>query len=217
MSGWRARRDALALALDRAASSRRFDQDGRLHVTGATLTMAAVNDYAATEIPNWQQLGLDASRTYALFRPPEELAAAAASFCGVPLLIRHVEVDSLDHHPEAIAGAVGTDPEFDGEFLRGTIVVWSNDGIRGIVDGSRASLSAGYRYTATLERGSFKGRRYDLVMRSIAGNHVSLVASGRIGRSAVIGDSAVPRCSREAVRAAALRLVPELARIRIGP
>jgi hypothetical protein len=63
---------------------------------------------------------------------------------------------------------------------------------------------------------TYKGERYDGRMRNLGANHLSMVAEGRIGRSAVIGDTALQRRSREAVRAAALRLVPEMARIKIG-
>jgi hypothetical protein len=109
----------------------------------------------------------------------------------------------------------GNDAAFDGEHLTNSLVVWSADAIRAIESSARAQLSARYKYLPLLRPGRFRGEPYDLVMTAIAGNHVATVADGRIGPSAVIGDSALRR-SKEAARAAAVRLVPELGRIKIG-
>ena len=64
-----------SMALDYAAASRRsIDVDGRLHVSGVPLTMAAVNVYAGSEIPDAEALGLDPNQQYRLLRDPDEVA-----------------------------------------------------------------------------------------------------------------------------------------------
>lgn len=64
------------LAFDRA-SVRTYDQDGRLHVAITPISKANVCPYLGSEIPDWEELGLDAQRTYRLLRDPDELARAA--------------------------------------------------------------------------------------------------------------------------------------------
>jgi hypothetical protein len=204
------------LALDRA-SVRSFDADGRLHVAVANVSRACVNEYLGGEVPGGPELGLSPNRVYRLLRDPDELAAAVSSFNGVPVLREHCAVDAVAYRPDLVVGSTGNDAVFDGTNLTNSLVIWSADAIRGIEDGSRGSLSAGYRYVPVMRPGRFEGEPYQGIMTRIVGNHISLVAEGRIGRSAVIGDSAPSRLrSRETARARLLRRVPELARIKIG-
>ncbi|MGX8249454.1 DUF2213 domain-containing protein, partial [Escherichia coli] len=51
-----------------------------------------------------------------------------------------------------------------------------------------AELSASYWYKANMVPGEFQGEAYDGTMLDIHGNHVALVARGRIGRDAIISD-----------------------------
>jgi uncharacterized protein len=208
------RRDALAL--DRAPSVRSYDADGRLHVSRINLSQANVCDYLGAEIPGCEALGLDPRRRYALLRPADELAAAVSTFNGLPLLREHVAVDAVSYRPDLVVGAVGNDARFITPYLVNSIVVWAADAIAAIEVGTKRSVSLGYRYIPVMQPGSYKGERYDGRMTQLGGNHLALVNEGRIGRSAVIGDTALPRLSKEAARAAVLRLVPELANIKIG-
>ena len=60
--------NSITIAFDR--SMRRYDEEGRLHVAVSHLTKACVNGYRGSEIPGYEQLGLD---------PVSRLPAAAAS------------------------------------------------------------------------------------------------------------------------------------------
>jgi hypothetical protein len=177
-----------AFAFDRAPSVRTYDVDGRLHVASANISKANVCGYIGREIPDYQSLGLDADRTYQLFRDPEELAKAADSFNGVPLLSKHVPVSADDHQPDLVVGAV-SNPVFEAPYLTASLVVWSRDAIDAIEDGSQRELSSAYRYTCDLTPGTFDGVRYAGVMRNLTANHICLVTEGRVGPDAVIGDS----------------------------
>jgi hypothetical protein len=180
-----------ALAYDRA-SVRHTDLDGRLHVGCAVISMACVSPYRGSEVPSYEALGLDAGKIYRVFRDPAELAKAVATFNGLPLLSQHVPVDAVDHRGDLVVGALGDSAHFDGSLLTNSLVVWVQDSIDSVIDGTRSSISAGYRYRAVPERGVFRGEPYDLRMVDICANHAALVEDGRIGAVAVIGDSALP-------------------------
>lgn len=181
-------RERLVLALDK--SVRRIDQDGHLHVETANISKAMVNPYRGTEIPDWERLGLDPNRIYKLFRDPEELRKGAGSFSGKPLLSIHKALTATDHAHRLTVGSIG-DVSFDGTYLHAPLTVWDADAIAGIDDDEQRELSSGYRYDADMTPGTFRGERYDGVMRNIRGNHVALVSSGRAGSDVVVGDAAL--------------------------
>jgi hypothetical protein len=176
------------LAYDRA-SVRTYDSDGRLHVAVAPLSKATVNPYLGGEIPGAEALGLDPAKTYFLLRPAEELARAVASFNSLPVLTEHVAVNAEDHGPEIVVGATGTDARWSPPYITNSLVVWAQDAIAGIEDGSAQQISAAYRYLPIVEPGTFAGQRFDMRMTAIKGSHIALVERGRAGPDVVIGDS----------------------------
>jgi|HubBroStandDraft_6_1064221.scaffolds.fasta_scaffold197663_2 hypothetical protein len=178
-------------ALDRAASSRSYDSDGRLRVRDCRISRACVSPYRADEIPDPHgTLGLDSSKTYMLLRDPEELRRAAHTFAGCPILSTHMAT-SADDHPSALTvGAVGTNVKFDGEWLTADLVFWTADVIEAIESSEARDLSAGYSYVADLTPTTFRGTRADGVMRQIYGNHVAVIPAGRV-EGAMVGDSAL--------------------------
>lgn len=180
------------LALDRA-SIRRTDQDGHLHVALTPISKAAVNPYLGREIPGYEALGLDPDRTYNLLRDPDELAKAAPTFAGKPLLLDHEPVSADDHPRGRTVGAVGEGVVWRAPYLMAPLSVWDGEAIRGIESGRQKELSSAYRYTPVLEPGTYQGQHYDLRMTGIIGNHVSLVAEGRAGSDVVVGDSRMKR------------------------
>jgi 8-oxo-dGTP pyrophosphatase MutT (NUDIX family) len=179
---------ALRLAMDRD-SVREKTRDGRLMVKRAHITKANVCPYRGAEIPGYQALGLDADRIYNLLRDPDELRKAASTSNGVQLLIKHVPVNANDHRPNETVGSLGTDAEFDGEYLDNSLFVNAQRAIDGIESGSQRELSAGYHYKPDMTPGNFRGTAYDGVMRDIVFNHVALVEDGRAGPDVVVGDS----------------------------
>lgn len=178
---------AALIALDRE-SVRSFDKDGHMHVSEANISKATINPYIGAEIPNWQELGLDPKRVYRLLRDPNELAKGAASFAGKPLLFTHKPTTAEDHQGEDVVGAV-MNPRFEHPYLKAELVVWPGAAIDAIKDGSQKQLSAGYRYTYDPTPGIYEGEQYDGRMTNIIGNHLAMVAEGRVGPDAVVGDS----------------------------
>jgi hypothetical protein len=176
------------IAFDRA-SVRRYDTDGRLHLETSNISKANVCPYMGREIPNWEELGLSADRTYQLYRDPAELKKGAATFNSLPILSRHVPVTAADHKPGLVIGSTGSKADFDGIYLTNSLVFWAADAIGDIEDETKKELSSAYRYRADMTPGEVDGVRFDGRMTNIVGNHVALVETGRAGTDVVVGDS----------------------------
>lgn len=174
-------------ALDRA-SVRTIDQDGHLHVKVANISKANVCPYYGREIPDAERLGLKPGQVYQLLRDPDELATAAASFNGKPLLSLHRPQTANDHAHELTVGSVAN-VRWTPPYLQAELVVWDAGAIAGIETGQQRELSSAYRYRADMVPGTYQGVRYDGVMRAIRGNHVALVDIGRGGPDVVVGDA----------------------------
>ncbi|HDT5074124.1 TPA: DUF2213 domain-containing protein [Enterobacter asburiae] len=177
-----------ALAFDRA-TVRSFDKDGRLHIEVTPISKANICPYYGREIPNSKALGLQPDKVYYLLRDPKELAKAATTFNNIPLLNEHIPVTAADPQKMAVVGSTGTDAEFDGTYLKNSLVIWDADSIAGIETDEKKELSSAYRYVADMTPGVHEGQPYDGVMRDIVGNHVALVIEGRAGSDVVVGDS----------------------------
>lgn len=180
------------IAFDRA-SQRHFDENGFLHVAMTPISKEAVNDYYGYEIPGWQKLGLDPNRIYKGYRPASELARAAATFNGLPLLKEHVKVSAEDLKEELRAGNLGTAAKFVAPYLYNALIIQDAESIEGLnpKDGqpAKCELSSSYRYDPVFKPGVFQGQQYDFVMTNIRGNHVALVEEGRAGPDVVVADA----------------------------
>ncbi|TPJ12170.1 DUF2213 domain-containing protein [Mesorhizobium sp. B2-7-3] len=177
-----------ALAMDRN-SVRVFDQDGHLRVEMTPISKANVCPYYGREIPAFEALGLDPERVYRLYRNAEELAKAAPSFVGKPLLLKHIPVSAKEHPREAVVGALGDAVEFHAPYLMAPLSIWDGAAIALIESDRQKELSSSYRYRADMTPGTLAGESYDGVMRDISANHVALVEEGRAGPDVVVGDS----------------------------
>lgn len=176
------------LAFDRS-SARTYDADGMLHVSSTPISKANICVYYGKEIPNGQQLGLIPEKAYRLYRDPEELKRAARTFNKKPILNTHIGVDVSDPPKEAIIGCTGEAAEFDGTYLKNTMVIWDGSAIAGIETGEQRENSSSYRYRADMTPGEVDGEQYDGVMRDIVGNHVAVVPTGRAGPDVFVYDS----------------------------
>jgi ADP-ribose pyrophosphatase YjhB (NUDIX family) len=181
---------AFLIAMDRD-SVREKTRDGRLIVKKTHISKANVCPYRGKEIPGWQDLGLEPDRVYNLLRDPDELRKSAPTLNGVQLLIKHIPVSAEDHRPDETVGSLGTDAEFDGEYLDNSLFVNAKHAIDAIESGRQRELSAGYHYKPDMTPGNFHGTAFDGVMRDIVFNHVALVEDGRAGPDVVVGDQAL--------------------------
>lgn len=178
-----------AIALDRSVRS--YDADGHLHVARTPISKANICPYVGSEIPDYEQLGLDPKKLYQMLRHPDELAKAAPTFKGKPILTEHEPTSAEDHQGKLTVGAIDDEPVFEDPYLYSSLVFWPQDAIDLIEDETQKQLSAAYRYVPDMTPGVWKGVPYDGVMRDIIGNHVALVKEGRAGADVMVGDSAL--------------------------
>ena len=187
------------LIFDTKASVRTVDDNGYLHVALTPISKACVNPYYGAEIAGYDELGLDPNRIYYGLRDPGELAKAAPTFNGLPVLLDHHQVDAENPKKEFTVGSTGTDATFDGVYLKNSMSITDAEAIRAIEDGTAKEISCAYRFTPDFTAGEFEAQdgqkiHYDFVMRDISGNHVALVAEGRAGHDVRVADS-VPHLS----------------------
>ena len=182
----------IRFALDRA-SVRSIDQDGHLHVTRTPVSKGNVCGYLGSEIPGYDELGLDPNKIYELYRDPVELEKAVSSFNGKPLLFGHKPVTADDHDHDMTVGSV-TGAEWEAPYLYAALDIWSGPAIRAIEGGWQKELSSGYRYVPVMEPGTTPdGIRFDGRMTQIVCNHVAVVEAGRAGPDVVVQDAALPK------------------------
>ncbi|HEJ7990241.1 TPA: DUF2213 domain-containing protein [Serratia liquefaciens] len=191
------------LAFDRA-SVRSFDKVGRLQVTKSNISKANVCPYFGREIPNHEALGLDPDKIYRLWRHPDELKKAVATFNNIPLLNIHIPDFPGDPPRESRVGVTHSSAAFDGTYLTNGLSVWDNSAIAGIETEEQEELSSSYQYVADMTPGiTPDGEVYDGIMRDIVGNHVALVETGRAGSDVLVADSLPPELKHMSKRKAA--------------
>lgn len=179
-----------AIAMDKN-TVRRVDADGHMFVEMTPISKANVCDYYGKEIPGWDKLGLDPDKLYKLYRDPDELARAAPSFAGKPLLIIHKPINASDHPREIVVGSIGDDVKFKAPYLMAPLNIWDAEAIALIESEEQRELSSAYRYTPDMTPGTANGEAYDGVMRDISANHLALVRDGRAGPDCLVMDSAI--------------------------
>lgn len=179
-----------AIAMDKS-SVRQYDADGHLHVERTPISKAVINPYYGREIPNYRELHLEPDRIYKLYRDPKELARAASTFAGKPLLSTHTPVNADSHPKSVVIGTIGDDVQFEGPYLTAPLTVWDGDAIKLIEADEQRELSCGYKYDPDMTPGEVDGEPYDGVMRNIRGNHVALVEEGRAGPDVLVQDEAL--------------------------
>lgn len=171
------------------ASVRTYDEDGMMHVALTPISKANVCIYYGKEIPDSEALGLDPNKAYRLLRDPEELKKAVNTFNNKPVLNKHIGVTVIDPPKESIVGSTGERSEFDGTYLKNSLVLWDIDSILGVETEKQKEISSSYRYKLDMTPGEYEGETYDGVMRDIVCNHVAIVPSGRAGSDVFVYDS----------------------------
>ena len=183
-----------AMSFDSAPSQRRKDENGFMHVDSSHITKEQVVKYYGREIPGWQELKLDPERLYNVYRPADEIEKAAPTFDGLPLLLQHHLESADEPQKEFRVGSISR-PVWNSPYLDCDLHITDGAAIDAIEHGDFKEISAAYLYDPVLERGTFDGDDYEIVMRNLRGNHVALVEKGRAGADVVVADSA-PRVLR---------------------
>lgn len=179
--------DRRPLAFDR----RTVDADGRMSVTNCKLTKAVVNEYLGSEIP---APNLDPNRIYRMYRDPQALREAVNKglFENQPLMSTHIAVSSLDPQKFYTVGSV-SNATWKDNAVYADLMIWDQEAIDRVKDGSQKEISVGYRYTAIMKPGTVDGEHFSGRMAGpIEPNHISLVSTARVGPDCVVADSAMP-------------------------
>jgi hypothetical protein len=78
-----------------------------------------------------------------------------------------------------------SEPEIDGDTIRGTIVIRDKDMVSDVMGGKRG-VSLGYYKKDDPTPGEIDGQKYDIIQRNIYANHLAITDSPRLGDSVSI-------------------------------
>lgn len=172
-----------------AASKRRFDENGFMHVESSHITKEQVAPYRGREIPGWEELGLDPDKVYFGYRPAEELKKAIQTFNGLPIMLMHHTVSADDPKKEYQVGSMATNAVWNDPYVDNGMIFTDSVGIEAVKNGTFREISWAYQYDPDFTPGVFNGIPYDFVMRNLRGNHVAIVEEGRAGPDVVVADT----------------------------
>lgn len=169
---------------DTSEESKRIkDFNGWYEIKDNPLTKVGVFPYTGATIDE----SLEPEKIYHVLRPAEELSdeETQKSFRLLPWIDDHVMLGSpkdglTPAEKKGVQGVVGEDIVFDGEYLKANIKIFSEKLAKQIESGKK-ELSIGYRCLYDFTPGVYNGQHYDVIQRSIRGNHLALVDEGRAG------------------------------------
>lgn len=162
--------------------------DGYL-VADARIARTGIQEYAGYEV------GMADRAVVRVYRPEASVfdKASMASMAHRPVTMGHPnEAVTADTWKRVSVGQTGDEVAKDGDHVRVPMVVMDAEAIRQVEAGTR-ELSVGYTADLAFESGTTPdGQHYDAIQKNIRGNHVAIVARGRAGAKARIGDAADP-------------------------
>lgn len=167
------------------------DSNGWFEVKRNPLSRVGVFPYRGSSVG---LEGPDADRVVRVYRPEEELSAPECleSFKLLPWVDEHTMIGPDEGltaaEAKGVHGVIGEDVFYDSGVLYGNIKAFSNS-LGRLIEAGKKQLSAGYRCVYDWTAGTFNGQPYDCVQRQIRGNHLALVAEGRMGPSVAVMDS----------------------------
>lgn len=192
---------SLSASIQAANAAMTFDKSDRVHdvngwyeIKRNPLSKEGVFQYGGATLA---AAGLDAdpSKMYRVYRPADELSnqECVDSFKLLPWIDDHAMLGDkpgmIPAEQKGVQGVIGEDVFFEDGYLYGNIKVFSET-LADNIDAGKKDLSAGYRCNYRFESGIFNGEEYDAVQFNIRGNHLALVAEGRMGKEISVLDSA---------------------------
>jgi len=167
-------------------TAREYDSQGWYEIKDTPLSKAGIFDYLGSEIgapkPN---------KIYRVYRPAEELShpEAIESFKLVPWVNDHTMLGSkgISAEKKGVGGVTGQDIYFEGDTLYGNIKLFS-DSMAQAIEKGKQELSLGYGCQYDFTPGHALGEAYEVVQRRFRGNHLALVANGRMGKEVRVLD-----------------------------
>lgn len=173
-------------------SVRQMDTNGWFEVSRNPISKVGIFDYSAAQVGKEDETP---GKRYRVLRPAEELSdpETLASFRLLPWIDNHVMLGSEDKglmpaERKGVQGVTGEDVFFENGTVFSNLKVFSQS-MAGLIEAGKRELSCGYRCVYDFTPGTFQGQAYDCVQRTIRGNHLALVHSGRMGPDVAVLDS----------------------------
>lgn len=178
-------------------SAREMDTNGWYEIAGNPISMVGVFTYSARQVGKEDETP---GKAYRVLRPAEELSDpdTLASFRLLPWIDNHVMLGDeakglMPAERKGIQGITGEQIAFDPSLgdhggVRSNVKVLSQS-MAGLIEAGKRELSCGYRCVYDFTPGTFQGQAYDCIQRTIRGNHLALVHSGRMGPDVAVLDS----------------------------
>lgn len=179
----------------RKLTARVQDINGWFEIKENPLSKVGVFPYLGSTIDRDGSMGLDPDKIYQVYRPAKELQDKECidSFKLLPWINDHEMLggELTPAEKKGVEGVIGEDVFFDDsdQTLKGNIKVFSEN-LKSSIDYGKEELSCGYRCKYERESGNFDGTRYDVIQRTIRGNHLALVEQGRMGPEVAVLDKA---------------------------
>lgn len=132
---------------------------------------------------------LNPDELYPVYRPAAELEKSAETFEAIPFIEDHEMIggNATDYDKRPAGGVVTNLKVKDGR-LFGDLKIFSEKLKRAIENGKK-ELSLGYRCIYEKCEGVFNGKAYKYIQKNLIGNHLALVAEGRMGSEVRVYDS----------------------------
>lgn len=192
------RAQAIAIAMQKAGlskdayadmfdTSRTEDLNGFIEIEDNPISKVGVFPYSGKAIGDKE----NPDKIYMVYRPESELSSQDCidSFKLSPIIIDHTMLGEGHTAPEdkGIDGVVGEKVYFKDGKLFGNLKLFTNR-VKDVIDSVRKEVSLGFRCAYEFSSGVFDGVHYDVIQRSIRGNHLALVGQGRMGPDIAVLD-----------------------------
>lgn len=166
-------------------TAQQIDDNGYMTVEKNPITRAGVFPYLGRSIPN----APEPDKVYMVYRPAEELndPECIESFKNIPIIDDHAllhgdltgdEEGAIDPADKVTHGVTGEAIDFKDNVLYSNIKIFTK-ALKDRIRNGKTGLSLGYRCQYEKQAGTFAGKAYDYIQRSLRGNHLALVDEPR--------------------------------------
>ena len=161
-------------------TNREQDLNGYITIKSNPITREGVFPYLGN------QIGAPVpDKIYMVYRPAEEInnPETIESFKLVPLVDDHTMIGNSEDgftpaEEKGVHGSTGERVEFKDGVLYASLRIFSEK-LKNLIEKGKKDLSLGYRCRYEKSSGTFAGKAYDYIQRSIRGNHLALVDQAR--------------------------------------
>lgn len=165
---------------------KQVDDNGYWLIEGNPITKEGVFPYLGRTISP----RLEPDKIYQVYRPYAELAnpETLKSFDGIPLIEDHEMLgDGFTSTDDRPPQGILMNPRADNGMLVGDLKIFS-DAMKDRIEGGKKELSLGYKCRYDITPGEWNGQHYDAIQTDLRGNHIALVAQGRMGHDVRVYD-----------------------------